>query len=98
MANGEPWVDARLRAAWASEDWAAIFREYRRAARVSQLTLGSLVGMPQSHVSLIENRKRRVTSADVITRIAEGLQVPDELRGLQERRESLSASGALTLN
>ncbi len=92
MANGEPWVDARLRAAWASEDWAAIFREYRRAARVSQLTLGSLVGMPQSHVSLIENRKRRVTSADVITRIAEGLQVPDELRGLPERRESLSAS------
>lgn len=52
----------------------------------------SLVGMPQSHVSLIENRKRRVTSADVVTRIAEGLQVPDELRGLPERRKSVSAS------
>lgn len=92
MANGEPWVDARLRAAWASGDWTAIFREYRRAAGASQLGLGSLVGMPQSHVSLIENGKRKVTSADLISRITEGLQVPDELRGLPERRESLSAS------
>lgn len=92
MADGGSWADARLRAAWASNDWAAIFREYRRASGASQLTLGSLVGMPQSHVSLIENGKRQVTSADVIARITEGLDVPDELRGLPERPDSASAT------
>ncbi|MEU3603617.1 helix-turn-helix transcriptional regulator [Streptomyces sp. NPDC006798] len=82
MTNQGAWTDARLRAAWASGDWSNIFREYRRASGVSQLALGSLVGMPQSHVSLIENGKRQVTSADVISRITEGLDVPNELRGL----------------
>lgn len=47
--------------------------------------------MPQSHVSLIERGKRRVTSADVIARITEGLEVPDELRGLPDRHESQPA-------
>ncbi|MFJ7244770.1 helix-turn-helix domain-containing protein [Kitasatospora sp. NPDC098652] len=84
MADAGSWTDVRLRAAWASRDWAAIFREYRRAARMSQLEFGSLIGMPQSHVSLIESGKRKVTSADLIARITEGLEVPNELTGLPE--------------
>ena len=90
MADRGPWVQARLRAAWAAGEWGAIFREYRRAADISQLTLGSLIGMPQSHVSLIENGKRRITNADLMVRIAEGLDVPDELRGLPSVRDSRS--------
>ncbi|GAA2750950.1 helix-turn-helix transcriptional regulator [Kitasatospora cinereorecta] len=73
-------------------DWPAVFREFRRAAKASQLTLGSLIGMPQSHVSLIENGRRKITSADLIARITEGLQVPDELRGLPAQREAHSWS------
>jgi transcriptional regulator with XRE-family HTH domain len=75
----------RLRAAWVAGDFSAVFREFRRLTGDSQLKLGSMVGMPQSHVSLIEAGKRKVTSADVIARIAEGLAVPDQLRGLPEQ-------------
>ncbi|MBS2554379.1 helix-turn-helix transcriptional regulator [Catenulispora sp. NL8] len=98
MAKSGPWAGGRLRAAWASGDWRGIFREYRRATGVSQLTLGSMVGMPQSHVSLIESGKRKVTSAELIARITEGLEVPDELRGLPERSEALPWSPDPELN
>lgn len=98
MAKPGPWAGGRLRAAWASGDWSGIFREYRRATGVSQLELGSMVGMPQSHVSLIENGKRKVTSAELIARITEGLEVPDELRGLPERSDPLPWSPDPELN
>ncbi|MEV0281971.1 helix-turn-helix transcriptional regulator [Streptomyces sp. NPDC050610] len=85
MSDRQPWKDVRLRAAWARRDWAAVLSEYKRAAgNISQLSLGELVGMPQSHVSLIVRGKRKVLSADVIQRITEGLQVPAELRGLAD--------------
>lgn len=92
MADRGSWADVRLRAAWASADWASIFREYRRATKTSQLAFGGLVGMPQSHVSLIESGKRKITSAELISRITEGLQVPDELRGLPEPRQAVEWS------
>lgn len=82
MSKREPWTDPRLRAAWITGDWGKVFREYRRVAETSQLDLGSMVDLPQPHVSLIESGKRKVTSAAVILRITEGLNVPDELRGL----------------
>ncbi|PJN40609.1 transcriptional regulator [Streptomyces sp. CB02959] len=86
LGMGDPrlWTDVRLRAAWARRDWAAVLREYKRTAGISQLKLGELIGMPQSHVSLIVRGKRRVLTAEVIQRITEGLQVPDELRGLTD--------------
>lgn len=43
--------------------------------------------MPQPHISAIESGRRRVTSADLITRITEGLQVPEELTGIHARRD-----------
>lgn len=88
MGSRGPWADARLRAAWARGDYGAVFREYRRAAGgISQSALGSLVGLPQSRVSVIERGRHRVTSAEVMRRIREGLHVPEELGGVPARRE-----------
>jgi hypothetical protein len=42
--------------------------------------------MPQPHISAIESGRRRVTTADVMARITEGLQVPAELTGIQQGR------------
>lgn len=79
MSSRGLWADVALRAAWARQDWAAILREYRRAAGLSQRGLESLVGMPQPHISAIESGRRQVTSAEVRARITEGLSVPPEL-------------------
>jgi transcriptional regulator with XRE-family HTH domain len=87
MSGRELWTDAQLRAAWARQDWAAILREYRHAAGLSQRQLEPLVGMPQPHISAIESGRRRVTSAELIARITEGLQVPDELTGIAARTD-----------
>ncbi|MFF0575350.1 helix-turn-helix domain-containing protein [Streptosporangium saharense] len=90
MSGMKLWMDTRLRAAWARGDWAAVFREYRRLAGISQLKLGELVDMPQPHVSAIENGRRQVTSAEVISRITQGLQVPEELGGVVRNAQSLT--------
>lgn len=45
------------------------------------MTLGGLTGFTQGEISRYERRKQRITSAEVITRIARGLQVPEELAG-----------------
>ncbi|MGW4686292.1 helix-turn-helix domain-containing protein [Streptomyces sp. NPDC004244] len=82
MSGRELWTQPRLRAAWARQDWAQILREYRRAAGISQRGLEAVIGLPQPHISAIESGRRRVTSADVIARLTEGLCVPPELRGL----------------
>lgn len=85
MSSRGLWADVRLRAAWARQDWAAILREYRRAAGLSQRDLEPLVGLPQPHISAIESGRRRITSAELMARITEGLQVPHELTGIPER-------------
>lgn len=79
MGGRAPWTDVRLRAAWARADWAAVFREYRRATGLTQQGLESLVGMPQPHISAIESGRRQVKTAAVRARITEGLHVPQEL-------------------
>ncbi|MCZ4602899.1 helix-turn-helix transcriptional regulator [Streptomyces sp. Lzd4kr] len=85
MSSRGLWADVRLRAAWARQDWAAILREYRRAAGLSQRGLEPLVGLPQPHISAIESGRRQVTSAELMARISEGLRVPDELRDVPAR-------------
>ncbi|MFJ3923000.1 helix-turn-helix domain-containing protein [Streptomyces sp. NPDC090022] len=82
MSGREPWAQPRLRAAWARQDWAAILREYRHAAGLSQRGLEEVIGLAQPHICAIESGRRRVTSADLISRLTEGLAVPPELRGL----------------
>ncbi|MFF1793331.1 helix-turn-helix domain-containing protein [Kitasatospora sp. NPDC058263] len=83
MTATSPWVDPRLRAAWARGDWAAVLREYRRAAGISQSALAGLVGLSQSDVSLIERERRIVKEIRVIERLTEGLRVPAELLNLR---------------
>ena len=85
MSSRGLWADVRLRAAWARQDWAAILREYRRVAGLSQRDIEPLVGLPQPHISAIESGRRRITSAELMARITEGLQVPEELTGIPAR-------------
>lgn len=96
MGSRGLWADVKLRAAWARQDWAAILREYRRAAGLSQRDLEPLVGMPQPHISAIESGRRQVTSAEVMARITEGLSVPSELTAAVARRSDLGEWGPPT--
>jgi transcriptional regulator with XRE-family HTH domain len=96
MTETSPWVDPRLRAAWARVDWAAILREYRRSAGISQTVLAGLVGLSQADVSLIERGRRAVHSAAVMDRITEGLDVPPELRGLETMTSAWAPDPELT--
>ncbi|MEV5508006.1 helix-turn-helix domain-containing protein [Streptomyces orinoci] len=73
------WAHPRLVSALARDDWAAVFRLFRRLEGVSQAKLGERVGLAQSDVSDIERGTRRVTSVEVRRRITEGLCVPPEL-------------------
>ncbi|MFG2976316.1 helix-turn-helix domain-containing protein [Streptomyces sp. NPDC048331] len=82
MSGQELWAQPRLRAAWARQDWAGILREYRAAAGLSQRGLERVIGLPQPHICAIESGRRRVTSANLIARLTEGLDVPPELLGL----------------
>ncbi|MYZ35480.1 MULTISPECIES: helix-turn-helix transcriptional regulator [unclassified Streptomyces] len=79
MSRRGLWTDVRLRAAYARGDWAAVLREYRRTAGITQVALESLLGMPQPHISAIESGRRKVKTASVRARITEGLQVPAEV-------------------
>jgi transcriptional regulator with XRE-family HTH domain len=96
MTETSPWVDPRLRAAWAQADWAAILREYRRAAGISQTALAGLVGLSQADVSRIERELRTVRRADVMSRITEGLGVPPELRGMMTTASDWTPDPELT--
>ncbi|MFM9636012.1 helix-turn-helix domain-containing protein [Streptomyces turgidiscabies] len=87
MSGQQPWADVHLRAAWARQDWAAILRGYRRAAGLSQRGLEPLIGVPQPYISAIESGRKRVTSAELIARMTEGLHVPAELTGIRPRRQ-----------
>lgn len=85
MSSRGLWADIRLRAAWARQDWAAILREYRRVAGLSQRGLEPLIGVSQPYIAAIESGRRHVTSVELTARITEGLQVPEELTGIPAR-------------
>lgn len=86
MSSRGLWSDGHLRAAWAARDWPAIFRRYRRLSGISQRRLGELVDMTQGYVSNVERGRHQITSAEVVARIVEGLQVPVELGGVGRDR------------
>ncbi|MEV4251660.1 helix-turn-helix transcriptional regulator [Spirillospora sp. NPDC049652] len=90
VSDRQPWTNPRLRAAWARQDWAAIFCEYRRVAGISQRELEPLVGMDQPYISKVERGIKKITSAEVIDRITRGLNVPEELGGVPAREQDLS--------
>ncbi|MFF3731884.1 helix-turn-helix domain-containing protein [Streptomyces sp. NPDC002476] len=77
------WAHPELRAAVAAEDWPMLLKRWRKLTCSSQSKLGALVGLAQSDISAIENRRREVTSVEVRQRITHGLGVPLELLGTQ---------------
>ncbi|GAA2790177.1 helix-turn-helix domain-containing protein [Streptomyces showdoensis] len=82
MSRRDLWDDARLRAAAAQRDWAAVLRRYRHLTGLSQSKVGELIAMTQGYVSNIEREQHTITSAEVIQRIVTGLGMPPELGGV----------------
>lgn len=77
-----PWAWHRddTRALLARRDVAALFRFAQHYAGASQSRIASLCGLGQGRVNEIINGRRDVTRLDVLTRIADGLGMPDEAR------------------
>lgn len=75
----ELWNQPAVRQALIDRDIATVFRYYRRHTGTSQTRLGALTGLAQSDVSAIERGVRRVTSAEVLDRIVNGLDIPQHL-------------------
>ncbi|WP_433369034.1 helix-turn-helix domain-containing protein [Actinoplanes sp. CA-142083] len=80
------WERPDMAEALAERDFGAVFRIYRRWTGSSQTDVGSLVGLPQPHVSEIERGSRHVLTLDVVERIIDGLGIPRQLAGLAEGR------------
>lgn len=60
----------------------ALLRRYRGVTGASQTDVGLLVGLAQSHVSVLERGRRRITSLELFERFADGLGIPRSLIGL----------------
>jgi transcriptional regulator with XRE-family HTH domain len=65
-------------------DMGAFLRRYRGVTGASQADVGLLVGLAQSHVSVLERGRRRVTSLELFERFADGLGIPRSLIGLDD--------------
>lgn len=74
------WESDDMLDALAARDIAQMFRLIQRETRVSQTHLGVATGLSQAQVSEIIGGIRRVSSIDVLTRIATGLCMPADIR------------------
>jgi transcriptional regulator with XRE-family HTH domain len=74
------WETDAMLDALAARDIAQVFRFIQRETRVSQTHLGVATGLSQAQVSEIISGTRRVSSVDVLTRIATGLCMPTDAR------------------
>ncbi|MBQ1023484.1 helix-turn-helix domain-containing protein [Micromonospora sp. C95] len=84
------WSREDIRTALAARDVGALFRLLARHTGASQNRIGAAVGLEQGYVSRII-AGRKVTSIEVLERIADGCGMPDESRmtlGLAPRRRS----------
>ncbi|WFE46513.1 helix-turn-helix transcriptional regulator [Verrucosispora sp. WMMD1129] len=84
------WSGEDIRAALAARDVGTLFRLLSRYTGASQTRIGAAVGLEQGYVSRII-AGRKVTSIDVLERIADGCGMPDESRmtlGLAPRQRS----------
>src|SRR5262249_3155048 len=80
------WMRSDVEATLDGHDIGALFRLVRRHTGASQTRIGIAVGMPQSRVSAVMAGDR-VTTVEVLTRIADGLDLPTDAR----RRLGLAA-------
>jgi len=74
------WVRADVRRALDHRDMGALFRLLHTRAGLSQIRIGTAVILSQNRVSLISRDLETVTSRHVLTRIADGLRMPDHAR------------------
>ncbi|MEH0934187.1 helix-turn-helix domain-containing protein [Micromonospora psammae] len=84
----ELWSRENMRAALGVRDIGTVFRLLARHTGASQTRIGAAVGLEQGYVSRII-AGRKVSSIEVLERIADGCRMPDEARmtlGLAPRR------------
>ncbi|MCX4675509.1 hypothetical protein OG413_09290 [Streptomyces sp. NBC_01433] len=76
---------ADVRAALIEHDFAAVFTLIKKWGGLSQNRIASACQLTPGKVSTIINGAQRVTSFDVVCRIADGLRIPGSLLGLAPR-------------
>ena len=74
------WSRPDVRGALASRDMGELFRLLRQRAGISQMRIGAATGNAQGRISDIARGKYHVTTVDSFTRIADGLNMPDQAR------------------
>jgi len=87
------WERADVCAALRIRDMGALFRLVRQYTGMSQIRIGTAVGLGQGRTSEIANGRSTVTAAHVFERIADGLVMPDPARvllGLTPRQAALA--------
>ncbi|WP_091201912.1 helix-turn-helix domain-containing protein [Micromonospora narathiwatensis] len=95
----DAWSHGEVLTALAARDTGGLFRWITRLTGASQSRIGAAVGLEQGYVSRIM-AGRKVTSIDVLERIADGCRMPDHARtamGLAPRQAAPPADpGRLT--
>ncbi|MGY0459447.1 helix-turn-helix domain-containing protein [Kitasatospora sp. cg17-2] len=94
------WQNSEVRGLLRDRDIAGVFRWVQHHSGASQARIGAQVGMTQSRVNEIMNRRREVVRLDVFERIADGLNMPADARrllGLALQRESRAPGAAFDL-
>jgi transcriptional regulator with XRE-family HTH domain len=74
------WHRADTRAILAARDVGALFRFVSHYGGASQSRIATACGLSQGRVNEVINGRREMTRLDVLTRIADGLGMPDESR------------------
>ncbi|MFJ6199796.1 helix-turn-helix domain-containing protein [Micromonospora sp. NPDC092111] len=77
----EAWSDAAVHDALRRRDIGAMFRRIARLTGASQTRIGAAVGLEQGYVSRVM-AGRKVTSIEVLERVAEGCRMPNKARML----------------
>ncbi|NUO61270.1 MAG: helix-turn-helix domain-containing protein [Hamadaea sp.] len=87
------WTTSQTIDALAKRDIPQFFRLVQRETGVTQTRLGVAVGLSQAQVSEVMSGSRRVSSVDVLARIAEGLAMPVAARSALFMGSRVPASG-----
>jgi transcriptional regulator with XRE-family HTH domain len=74
------WSRTDMTTALAARDVAAVFGLAQQYSGITQARLGVATGLGQGRVNEIANGRRRITSIDVLARVADGLSMPDHAR------------------
>jgi transcriptional regulator with XRE-family HTH domain len=76
------WQHAEARALLMKRDVAGLFKFVQKYSGASQTRIGTATGLQQGRVNEIINGRREVARFDVLERIADGLEMPDDARVL----------------